>query len=204
MVLSLDAWLCRRHGVFEYSDSRTCIFRIARARAELDVTLADGTSIHPGAPVLNLHLWNEQVPSMDKDGASIRWARQTSRAMDHSLCELAGFLARSQELADIVAIRADMRLATKERRKKLALLVEHFGFEQVVGGHANRLHSFGENILMLLLVWVVNPSALHSDVLRRGHMLFYYSRRALERRYRVNVEPQVMEAHRERHMEDAA
>jgi hypothetical protein len=188
-VFGLDRWLRQRQGVFEYTSNPTCLFRVARAEAELDIALSDGTHVYPGVPILNLHLWNEHVPPMTKYGATIQWARQMSRAMDWSLRELAGYLARSRDLCDVVAIRADMRVATRERRKKLASIAEHFGFEPVPAAHSNWLHSFGENILMFFLVSVVNRPALRSDILRRDHTLFYYSRKALERRYRINMGP---------------
>ncbi|HZQ13119.1 MAG TPA: hypothetical protein VFB31_09955 [Pseudolabrys sp.] len=186
-VFALDRWLRRHQGIFEYADSPDCIFRLARGRAERSLVLADGTRIALGAPTLDLHLWNEHIPAIPAQGVTLQWARRTSRAMDYSLRQLASYLAGNDEFRDIAAIRADMRIATPERRDKLALLVEHYGFEAVAAGPVGRLRSLGENILMMFIVWAVNPAALRGDVLRRGRALFYCSRRALERRYRIGA-----------------
>lgn len=186
-VFALDRWLRRHQGIFEYADSPDCIFRLARGRAERNLVLVDGTRIALGAPTLDLHLWNEHIPVIPAQGVTMQWARRTSRAMDHSLRQLAYYLAGRDEFRDVAAIRADMRLAAPERGNKLALLVEHYGFEAVAAAPVSRLHALGENILMMFIVWAVNPAALRGDILRRGRALFYCSRRALERRYRVDA-----------------
>jgi hypothetical protein len=188
-VFGLDRWLQRRQGVFEYTDDPTCIFRIQRAQAEEDVTLSDGVRIEPGEPVLNLHLWNEHIPLMGPEGATVSWARHFSRALQTSLRLLADYLEDAPDLDGIAALRADMRLGTTAQSAQLARLSARYGFEPaatpISGGywHPGGLHRFGENILIFMLVLATNPVAAGSPVLRRDHKLVYLSRTALERRY---------------------
>lgn len=183
-VFGLDRWLRRWHGVYEYTSDPACILRINRAEAEVDLMLSDGSHIHPGDPILNLHLWNEHIQPMPKDGATLAWARRLSRAVDFSLRELAQFLASQRDLDDISALRADMRLGTTGQRRQLARIAAHYGFESAAfRADTGSLRHFGENILMCLLVLAANPAAIRTDVLRRDHALVYLSRAALERRY---------------------
>lgn len=188
-VFGLDRWLRRRQGVFEYTGNPSCIFRVQRTRADERLTLSDGTEIAPGDTILNLHLWNEHMPPMSVDGASVSWARQLCQCIGVSMRELAAYLAERPELDDIKAVRADMRLGTAEQSTQLARLAGRFGFETTVEAvrssslSSASLHRFSENIYIFLLVLATNPVAVGAPVLRRDHKLVYLSRSALTRRY---------------------
>jgi len=183
-VFGLDRWLRQRQGVLEYSDNPDCVFRIQRAKAETPLVLRDGTRIAVGDAVLNIHLWNEQFPSMGGDGATMRWARAVAGGIDLSLRELAQHLRGTRELDDVVALRADMRLGTAEQSGQLARISSRYGFEAgCVAEEHGAIHRFGENIFLILLVLATNPVALRTPVLWRDHTLVYLSRSSLEHRY---------------------
>jgi hypothetical protein len=185
-VFRLDRWLQERNGVFEYTRDNCCIFRIQHARALERVDLAGGSSISPGEHILNLHLWNEHIPAIRLEGATVGWARRLSRAIDFSLKELACYLGQHPELDEIVAMRAEMRLGREEKNRQLAYLSARYGFEDVVTRHpgASRpLHRLGENVLLLLLVMATNPVALRASVLLRTQKVVYLPRAVLHRRY---------------------
>jgi hypothetical protein len=184
-VFGLDRWLRQRQGVYEYSTDPMCVFRVQRARAELDLWLSDGTRIAAGDPVLNLHLWNEHVPPMGSDGATVAWARESMRRVERSMRDLARHLKWTRALDDVVALRGDMRLGTAQQQ--MARLAAYYGFEPA-GGNGIDLSSrtvqrFAENVFIFLLVMATNPAALRAPVLRRERKLVYLSRAALERRY---------------------
>ena len=62
-----------------------------------------------------------------------------------------------------------------------------YGFEAVAEPErltlGERLHRFGENILISLIVLAQNAAALRADTLRRARLPIYLSRHALERRF---------------------
>lgn len=184
-VFGLDRWLRQWQGVYEYSGDPFCVFRIQRAQAEADVLLKDGTRIAAGDPVLNLHLWNEHVPPMGSDGATVAWARESMRRVDRSLRDLARHLKWTRTLDDIVALRGDMRLGTAQQQ--MARLAAHYGFEPAgvnsIDLSSRTVQRFAENVFIFLLVMATNPVALRAPVLRRDRKLVYLSRAALERRY---------------------
>jgi hypothetical protein len=62
LVFAADSWLQWREGVFEYSHQPDCIFRAQLSRLSSDVLLSDGTFGRRGERVIDLHLWNEQIP----------------------------------------------------------------------------------------------------------------------------------------------
>lgn len=186
-VFKLDSWLRRRQGIYEYSTDSRCLFRIEPGRSDQSIALSDGAQIRCGDPILVLHLWNEHIPAMGQEGPTVAWARQVSRAIHISLCELARYLQQQSRLDEIVALCGDMHLGSARQTGQLAHIVSHYGFEAVEDGDAARrgaLHRIGKSILIVLLVAATNPVALRSTIVRRYHRRVFLSRATLERRYR--------------------
>jgi hypothetical protein len=190
LVFELDSWLRSYQGVYEYTRHPSCLFRIQRNSAPTDLTLSDGTHIHPGDPILDLHLWNEQMPPLGAE-VTLAWARELSRDIQISIRELALYLARNHDLDDIVALRADMRLGTSDRTERLMHLSARYGFERVDERvmEAGFLHQFGENILLFLLLLATNPVSLRKPMFWRDHAVVYLSRRLVEERYGKPTRP---------------
>jgi hypothetical protein len=187
IVDAIDQRLRARRGVGEYSTSPECILRFQIAECRDGLVLSDGTQVHAGDRVIELHVWNEQFPPMPKQGATLAWARQTSRAFDLSLRELARHLAGRRDLDDVVAIRANMSLASRERGDQIARFSARFGFERAASPRPRRrsenLHRFGENILISLMVIARNAAAFRLESLRRDRLPVYMSRRTLQSRF---------------------
>lgn len=183
-MLGLDRWLRQRQGIYEYSTNPLCIFRIGRAQAETDVRLSDGIHVPVGAPILDLHLWNEHVPPIASGGATVPWAREFTYRIDVSMRDLARHLKWTRALDDIVALRGNMRLGTAAQNGQLARVAARYGFEPAAEGAAcGPVQRFAENVFIFLLVLATNPVALRAPVLRRDNKLVYLSRAALETRY---------------------
>jgi hypothetical protein len=174
----------RRQAVFEYTRDPACIFRIDITRASRQVTLRDGTRVRPGDRVVRLHFWNEQIPTLPEDGATIAWARRMQRAIGCSLHELAGYLAAQPDLADIAAICGHVPSGTRSQSGQIARIMAYYGFETIPETEplspTERLHRFGENILISMIVLAHNAAALRSDTLARVRVPIYLSRRVLE------------------------
>lgn len=186
-VFALDRHLRRQQGIYEYSTSAECLFRVQESRADAVVHLGDGTRILAGTPTLRLHLWNEHIPRMStRAGASIGWARRASRAVDTSLRQLARCLRVRDDWRDVLAICADLRLASAEENGGLMRIATHYGFETFAVPEARRgnvVHRLGEHLHAAMLVLAANPAALRAEVFRREQVLIYMSRGVLESRY---------------------
>jgi YkoP domain len=185
-IFALDGWLRRRQGIFEYSTSPGCMFRVELGKADQTLTLFDGTPVRAGDPVLVLHLWNENIPAMGQEGPTVAWAHQVSQAIHASLRELARYLEQQPRLAGVRAVCGDMQLGSARQTKQLAHIVERYGFEALDGGVGRHgvLHRIGKSMLIFLLVAATNPIALRSAILRCYHKRVFLSRATLERRYR--------------------
>ena len=187
LIFGLDGVLRRWQSVVEYTHDPACILRIKFGRLDQDFTLSDGTAGHAGERFIDLHLWNEHVPAMPKEGASIAWARQMSLCFQHSLRQLARYLATRPDLDDISLVRCTMEFAGQERNDQMVRLIGRYGFEFVPPATtvtmAERVRRLGENIFITLIVLARNQAALRRDTLRRGRTRVFMSRKVLEQRY---------------------
>jgi hypothetical protein len=187
MIAALDDRLRLRHGVIEYSNSPECLFRIQFVASGENYVLSDGTCIHPGDRVANLHVWNEQFPCFAGKGPTLAWARRVNQAFEFSLRELIGFLDGRPDLDDVISICANLTLEPAERSAQLVRFVRRFGFERIAEASSRsfrqQMHWFGENILISMIVLTRNSRALRADTLRRDRTLVFLSRRELRRRY---------------------
>jgi len=186
-VAVLDAGLRRRQAVFEYTQNPVCVFRVDISPVARPLVLRDGTRLHAGQRIARLHFWNEQVPAVPRTGATIGWGRRMQRAIATSLRELASFLAARPEFNDVTVICADAPSGTKTQTEQLARIMARYGFEAIVEpgrmSIGERLHHFGENILISLIILAHNPGALRPDTLKRVRLPIYLSRRILEREF---------------------
>jgi len=186
-VFALDHWLCRRQGIYEYTNRSDCLFRIQLADVEQRLSLSDGSEFRAGEPMLKLHLWNEHIPPMGQRGASIAWARRMSRAVDRSLRELTYYLGRHPELSHVRVLGGDMRLGNARQRVQFVRIASRYGFESLPlhspPWWQEVLHRLGDALLILLLVLATNPIALRRSPLRHMPSRVYMSRAALRSRY---------------------
>ena len=104
---------------------------------------------------------------------------------------LSGSYARHtaiNDINDVDVICADLPSGTQAQSQQVARLMQYFGFE-VFNGHeplsvGERIHRFGENILISLTVFAQNAAALRLDTLSRVRVSIYLSRRTLEEKFR--------------------
>jgi hypothetical protein len=186
-IFALDKWLQRRQGVVEYSAHPRCLFRMHVSRSRRQLRLRDGTLLRPGQRIVYLHFWNEQIPPIPEAGTTIGWARQMQHGIAVSLQELAGYLASRPELADVAVICADVPCGTRSQAHQLTYIMAYYGFETIVEDAPlrlrERLHRFGGNILISLIVLAQNSVALRPDTLWRVRVPIYLSRRGLAQRF---------------------
>ncbi|MBU6526434.1 hypothetical protein OGR47_05375 [Methylocystis sp. MJC1] len=187
MVEAIDRRLRDRLQVIEYSNSPDCVFRLQIINCEGDLQLDDGTRLRRGDRVIDLHLWNEQIPRMPDGAPTLAFARRIERCVELSLSELAKFLAARRDLDDIRAIRGNMSLGAQHRSDQSARIAARYGFERVSQleppSFARTLHRLGENVLVTMLALARNPGSVRGDTLWRDRTLTYLSRRTLENRY---------------------
>lgn len=176
-IFGLDAYLRRQHGIVEFTTRPDCILRIASATAPRALTLSDGTSIRPGDPLLDLHLWNEHVPAIPPGGVTLRWATAAARCARSSLRMLAAE-TQAGHTPRFVALRGCLRFDGRLLQAPFA----GCGFDTVIEippSAAARLHELGEACLVAMLLWAFNPAGLGHGHLMRPCRFVWMSRSRL-------------------------
>ena len=180
-VFVLDAYLRRHYGIFEFTDKADCILRVARATAPRNLVLSDGTAIRAGDPLLELHLWNEHVPTIPPSGVTLRWAAMAARRARNSLRTLAA-AADADTLPEFVALRGCLRFDGR----LLATPFSGCGFDTIAEPPASPgewLHGIGESCLTGMLLWAFNPAGLGHARLTRARRYVWMSRARLLARH---------------------
>ncbi len=186
-IFAFDKWLQRRQGVIEYSTHPQCLFRLQIGRSGQQLLLHDNTVLRPGQRIARLHFWNEHVPPLPERGTTIRWARQMQSGIAISLRELARYVASEPDLGDVGVVCGDVPCGTQSQAEQIAHIMAYYGFETIFEEEplplGERLHRFGENILISLVVLARNSAALRADTLWRVRVPIYLSRRRLAQRF---------------------
>jgi hypothetical protein len=109
------------------------------------------------------------------------------RSMVLSLRELAAYLSSHPELCDIAAMRGDVPCGTRAQTAQIERIMGRFGFATVAGrvqlSVGDQVRRLGKNILISLIVFVRDATALRVDTLKRVRVPIFISRRALAERF---------------------
>ena len=148
-----------------FTDNPRCLLRIATARSPRAVTLADGTRLEAGDPVVGAHLWNAHLPGERAGLASIL------AQMGESLRELAHHLQAQPDLGDARALYGELGFFPEERLPLAQQLMARLGFELVPrerpGWNPFR-RAFWRNVQSWRLLRRFNPAQL--DAVGFGRM----------------------------------
>ncbi len=182
-VRAIDAALRHHYRIFAFSDDPACILKIGPAVCSRDMTLCDGTHLVRGEAILELHLWNERLPPFPPAGPMVAWSVQMLRRWRYSLGLLAAYLAHASRWDNVQALHGTVGFLEMEHAGEMRTLVEHLGFEFIVGetpGWKIWRPAFWQNLFSWWLMWAFNPASLtHKRIrdLARGEL--WISRAAL-------------------------
>jgi hypothetical protein len=184
LIRAFDAFLRRCLGILPLSSDPDCILRIRITRAARPVVMP-GVSIATGAPVLEIHLWNERIPPIPPGGPDLAWARRAQRLFFASLQEAARRLRRDPDLAGIQAVAGVTVLILSPDSLQRSRLMQRLGFTVFPApSHLGRFGRFWENAYTWAILWTYSPSSLRA---RRFHDLqrdeFWMARDAFLERF---------------------
>jgi hypothetical protein len=179
LIRGADRQLQRLLGVRPFCADPHCILRIAFRVAAHEIRLTDGTRIHRGDPIGELHLWNEHLPLMPAQGPELRWAFAIRRAFAYSLALLAERAATDPALSQLKAFRTRIAFAGPwSRAPKVARVTASFGFEIIASnpGFAANARALLDGFFAACLMRAFNPGGLKTTGLRRKGYEMWISR----------------------------
>lgn len=180
-IFSLDKALRHYNGIASFSDAECNLLRFAICPWKAPKRMVDGAMLEPGAPIIDLHLWNERFRGLGRFGPDLGWGVRLRRHLEWSLLLLAERLDSDPDLARCAAIRAAIAFPDRHAAAKFARVAKRFGLVQ--DGDLPTA-GLGRGLLTLALVWAVNPHSLTGKRLRPGCAVYWVSVSRFRRRYR--------------------
>jgi hypothetical protein len=169
IIRRIDRTMRRRARVFEFCDDPKCFFRLRVAQLEREVAVPDG-AIPAGGRVLEIHMWNERLPTLPTDGVNFSWAANGARRTLYSFREAARYLRDHNELDDVVAVGGESVLFDK--------IMTRVGFEvRPLREVRGRWLDFWETVHAWLLIWAFNENSLRYYPFRRLKRSEFWMRR---------------------------
>lgn len=181
-IRGIERLLRRRYGVHEYTNDPACIFRIALRIADKELKLQDGTLVRSGDAVVELHLWNEQLPTIARDGATIAWGASVDRRIRRSLALLAARLANQPS---VVAVHGEAAFGCHMGDRQARRFAARYGFEIIDDSVLLRgqLRHFCDDFLFWGLTRTFNPNGLRGKPFHRNRHHIWMSRSELDTRW---------------------
>jgi len=157
----IDRKAARSRGVFAFSGDAECILRLRRAAARRDMDLP-GRRVLTGAPVVELHLWNEHMLTFSMNpAAGMGYGNRFLRQMLQSFRGVARALETDPDLKPAQAVGGNLVFLYDPDNPERASLAGRLGFS--VFSHPNRAGQVGlffENLYSWGLMWAYHPASL--------------------------------------------
>lgn len=160
LIRSFDRFLRWAYGVFEFCATPDCLLRVRRTTFIRPIAVA-GQTFGACAPAVELHLWNEHLPPLPPEGATLSWAVQTQRCLKQSFRALARQISHDPRLADAQLIGGVTVLPLAGAHAGGVKLFEQLGFTICpYRSPVGRFGEFWENLYTWGVMWAFNKPTL--------------------------------------------
>jgi len=161
LVRWIDRQAAKNRGIYAFTQDPACILRLRRADARHSLDLPDGV-IARGAPVVEIHLWNEHMPAMAQTGTGgVAFGSQFLRGFIHSCRAAAKALQSDPLLAGAQAVGCNLIFLYDPDNPDRVYQAGRLGF--TYAPYNSPLGPFGdfwENLYSWSLMWAYNPESL--------------------------------------------
>jgi len=184
VIRAFDRWLSEVEGVFLFRQDPQELLRLRWAQADREIPLPEGR-VPRGSVILEIHLWNDHLPPMPKEGPDLGWALKMERGFVRSMRHLGRELQTNPAYAEVPALRGTTVLLNPADPSGGESLMVRLGFEafptpRSLGGFGD----FWENFYSWWLMWAYNQATLRGrGMLRLQRMDIWMSRQRLIAKY---------------------
>jgi hypothetical protein len=158
----VDSLLRKSQGIYEFTDDPECILRIQLKRATHEVNFGN-EKILKGELLLAVHAWNERMPKLPLEGATLEWALRLRRMVVHSFKSVAREMQNDSRYSQARAVCGESALFSFTDHTGGTRLMQHLGF--TVLPYHRPLGRFGElweNLFSWWLMWAYNDVSMQS------------------------------------------
>jgi hypothetical protein len=160
IIRCFDRFARWARSVFEFCDDPQCILRLRLTQTPRELHLPGGV-VRRGEPMLEIHLWNEHLPSLPPDGPDLAWGLRMGRMWILSLRRAGQYVRGDPRLSAVRAVGGVTVLLFSGDHFGGIRLMERSGF--TVEPHRHSLGRFGEfwqNLYVWGLMWAFNPASI--------------------------------------------
>ena len=79
-IQRFDIFARKKGGVYEFSQDEQCVIRLSKEVTPRTLRLPEHR-ISRGSPVMRIHLWNEHLPVIPRQGSDLAWATTAWRSI---------------------------------------------------------------------------------------------------------------------------
>lgn len=192
-IFQLDGLLRRWQGIFEFCEADDCLLRVAISRAKVRIDLPDGSAVHPGDQVIEIHWWNEHVARLVSDKPALARAKLLPALVRHSFEQLAKYLLTAPEAKHARFIHGNAMLPTRSGREAIGARIRQYGFWAVHAetGFLVSVHDHFEKYLVWALLWAFHRHKVALKNHRLQRVDLWASRSEFLDRYQPSLAPSI-------------
>jgi hypothetical protein len=156
IIRLVDHTLVHTMGLKAYWDHPQAMFRVRVISAPHALHLSD-TDVPEGAPVLEMHFWNDHAPKFPPEGPDLAWAMKAYRMLRPSFRMLVQEVKTNPDLEDVRAFGGATVLVEVGGSSASEKLFRRLGLEIIpVANPMGRLGRALDNFYSWLLMWAYN------------------------------------------------
>jgi hypothetical protein len=146
--------------IYEFTDDPECIIRIQLTTAPHSVDFGSW-KISKGETVLAIHAWNERMPKLPSEGATLAWAVRLRRLAIHSFEKVAEELQKGGKYSQVQAIYGESTIFSFSGHTGGLHMIQRLGFTVLpLRSAAGKFGEFWANLFSWWLMWAFNNASL--------------------------------------------
>jgi hypothetical protein len=134
----------------------------------------------PADRIIDLHIWNERIPTLGAPGPSLVWASRAMRRVERSLKALARHTDQHDDLDRCVALRAVAIFVAGRAAGRVTWLAARYGLSPPLDA---RRADLGHGLLAWGLAWASYPESLAGKRVKPMRYEFWISSQAFREAY---------------------
>ena len=163
IVRKFDQHLRKKLGVFEFWDHPDALIRISFEVSQRKLQLKD-ESAEPGKKLVQIHFWNEHVPSQSQAKSPMAWAARGALMLKVSFRQLAKHLVEHPDYQEIELVGGVTPLVFSGNHGGGDKVWRRLGFTMSQSQHPlGRFGEFWENFYTWMIMWTFNPDGIKNQ-----------------------------------------